>query len=252
MLIYYVTAVGVVPKSRSRRIIIAIPKSRRNAGKLPKSSPLIRNLVAIAFILTAAGCIYIPGPLAEDLPLKPLRKVTVSDAATRRPIPQAKVRCLVWSWYDIWTFTSSESDYSDAKPRTLQACDKGDPDLSFCHPSTAVTYASTGPGQFISSQRTYWGYQSYFWLGPLLGNDRFGHFAGTLVQAPGYCPILVEIDQIDPLPLDFSVHDCPRTDPFQSDPSELPSPPARLRDDGTLEIQLTRRSAAAGTTKLTK
>jgi hypothetical protein len=214
--------------------------------------PVIRNLFAVSSVLLAAGCISIPGPLAEDLPLKPLRKVTVVDAATGRPIPQAKVQCLVWSWYDIWTFTSAESDYSDTKPRTLQACDRGDPDLSFHYRSCTFSYASSGPGRFTSRPQTYWGYQSCFWLGPLLGNDRFGHFAGALVQAPGYHSLLVEIDQIDPLPVDFTVHDCLETNPFRYDPDERRPPPAQLLNDGTLQIQLARLNPSAGTTTLAK
>ena len=183
MLTNFVAAAGVIPKFRSRRITV-IPEPRGKGGTLPRPLPLIRNLVATAFILMSAGCIYIPGPLAEDLPLKPLRMVTVVDAATRQPIPQAKVRCLVWSWYDIWTFTSAESDYSDAKPRTLQACGDGDTDLSFHYRSCNFSYAPIGPGRFTCRQRTYWGYQSCFWLGPLLGNDRFGHFAARLSKHP--------------------------------------------------------------------
>jgi hypothetical protein len=205
---------------------------------LSRPLPLIRSLVAVSFILAAAGCVYVPLPLAEDLPLEPLRKVTVIDATTRQPIPQAKVTCLIWSWYDIWTFTSAESDYCDANPRTRQDCDNGDPDLSFCHQSATFSYAPIGPGRFTCSPRIYLGYQSYFWLGPLLGNDRFGHFACTIVQAPGYHSLAVEIDQIDPLDLDFSVHECLNTDPFRYDRSEHRPPPVQLRDDGTLQIQL--------------
>jgi hypothetical protein len=219
---------------------------------LPKTTTLIRSLIAVHFIFIAAGCVSIPAPLAEDLPLEPLHTISVVDAVTGRPIPQAKVRCLVWSWYDIWTFTSAESDYSDTKPRTLEACAKGDPDLSFCHPPTILSYTPTGAGRFTCRHHTYWGYQSYFWVGPLIGNDRFGHFAGTLVQAPNYRPLLIEIDQIHPLPIDFAVHECISVAPFQCALTSPHPSAAHFCDDGTLQIQLTQLDAAAPTTTLTK
>jgi hypothetical protein len=219
---------------------------------LPKPTTFVPSLIAIHFIFIAAGCVTIPAPLAEDLPLEPLRTISVVDAVTGRPIPQAKVRCLVWSWYDIWTFTSAESDYSDTKPRTLEACAKGDPDLSFCHPHTTVFYTPAGAGRFTCRQHAYWGYQSYFWIGPLIGNDRFGHFAGTLVQAPNYRPLLIEIDQINPLPIDFPVHGCISADPLQCAPTSPHPTSAHFRDDGTLQIELTPFDAAAPATPPTK